>query len=172
MHPVIERFMGPTWGPSGADRTQVGPMLAPRTLLSGIVLNTGSCFIFKMSSYHHKDSYNIDKTASQLSYFYNGNPYTSKYNPYIDRGPGALCHMQCPEVTIATTGGCPYLKPNLRNITNSPDPQLVRQFWAQSRPIPSSSTAPRPPFCTWQYCISTWELYTMVSDTYIHVCDL
>ena len=24
----IARFMGPTWGPSGADRTQVGPMLA------------------------------------------------------------------------------------------------------------------------------------------------
>ena len=23
------RFMGPTWGPSGADRTQVGPMLVP-----------------------------------------------------------------------------------------------------------------------------------------------
>ena len=32
----IARFMGPTWGPSGADRTQVGPMLAPWTLLSGI----------------------------------------------------------------------------------------------------------------------------------------
>ena len=29
------RFMGPTWGPSGADRTQVGPMLVPWTLLSG-----------------------------------------------------------------------------------------------------------------------------------------
>ena len=29
------KFMGPTWGPSGADRTQVGPMLAPWTLLSG-----------------------------------------------------------------------------------------------------------------------------------------
>ena len=29
------RFMGPTWGPSGTDRTQVGPMLAPWTLLSG-----------------------------------------------------------------------------------------------------------------------------------------
>ena len=27
--------MGPSWGPSGADRTQVGPMLAPWTLLSG-----------------------------------------------------------------------------------------------------------------------------------------
>ena len=30
------RFMGPTWGPSGADRTQVGPTLAPCTLLSGV----------------------------------------------------------------------------------------------------------------------------------------
>ena len=31
----LARFMGPTWGPSRADRTQVGPMLAPWTLLSG-----------------------------------------------------------------------------------------------------------------------------------------
>ena len=29
------RFIGPTRGPSGADRTQVGPMWAPWTLLSG-----------------------------------------------------------------------------------------------------------------------------------------
>ena len=29
--PRIARFMGPTGGPSGADRTQVGPMLAPWT---------------------------------------------------------------------------------------------------------------------------------------------
>ena len=28
--------MGPMWGPPGAARTQVGPMLATRTLLSGI----------------------------------------------------------------------------------------------------------------------------------------
>ena len=27
-HTLITRFMGPTWGPPGADRTQVGPMLA------------------------------------------------------------------------------------------------------------------------------------------------
>ena len=32
---LIAKFMGPTWGPSGADRTQVGPMLTPWTLLSG-----------------------------------------------------------------------------------------------------------------------------------------
>ena len=30
--------MGPTWGPYGADRTQVGPTLAPWTLLSGMVV--------------------------------------------------------------------------------------------------------------------------------------
>ena len=32
---LIARFMGTTWGPSGADRTQVGPMSAPWTMLSG-----------------------------------------------------------------------------------------------------------------------------------------
>ena len=26
---MIARLVGPTWGPSGADRTQMGPMLAP-----------------------------------------------------------------------------------------------------------------------------------------------
>ena len=35
---LIARFMGPTWGPSGANRTQVGPMLAPWTWLSGVTL--------------------------------------------------------------------------------------------------------------------------------------
>ena len=33
--PLIARLMGPKWCPSGADRAQVGPMLAPWTLLSG-----------------------------------------------------------------------------------------------------------------------------------------
>ena len=33
---LIARFMGPTWGPTGIDRTQVGPMLAQWTLLSGM----------------------------------------------------------------------------------------------------------------------------------------
>ena len=33
----IARFMGSTWDPPGDDRTQVGPMLAPWTLLSGML---------------------------------------------------------------------------------------------------------------------------------------
>ena len=37
LSPLIAKLMGPTWGPSGADRTQVGPMLALWTLLSGML---------------------------------------------------------------------------------------------------------------------------------------
>ena len=37
MNSLIARFMRPTWGSSGTDRTQVGPMLAPWTLLSGLI---------------------------------------------------------------------------------------------------------------------------------------
>ena len=36
---LIARLIGPTWGLSGADRTQVGPMLVPWTLLSGYVFS-------------------------------------------------------------------------------------------------------------------------------------
>ena len=46
--PLIARFMGPTWGPSGADRTQVGPMLAPWTVQSGSLRASNAelwCFI-------------------------------------------------------------------------------------------------------------------------------
>ena len=32
----ITKFMGPTWGPTGSCRPQMGPMLAPWTLLSGL----------------------------------------------------------------------------------------------------------------------------------------
>ena len=41
--PLIVRFMGPTWGPSGADRTQVCPRWVPRTLLSGTLLCIRQC---------------------------------------------------------------------------------------------------------------------------------
>ena len=33
----IAKFIGPTWSPSGVDRTQVGPMLTSWTLLSGYI---------------------------------------------------------------------------------------------------------------------------------------
>ena len=36
---LTARHMWPTWGPSGADRTQVVPMFAPWTLLSGTIMH-------------------------------------------------------------------------------------------------------------------------------------
>ena len=33
----IAKFMGPTWGPPGSFRPQMGPMMAPWTLLSGLL---------------------------------------------------------------------------------------------------------------------------------------
>ena len=44
----IASFMGPTWDPHGADRNQVGPMLAPWTLLSGLPF-------MRSSGIHKKD---------------------------------------------------------------------------------------------------------------------
>ena len=35
----VPMFMWPTWGPPGSCRPQVGPMLVPRTLLSGLITN-------------------------------------------------------------------------------------------------------------------------------------
>ena len=45
MTALIARFMGPTWGLSGADRTQMGPMLAPWTLLSGCLIKAALQFL-------------------------------------------------------------------------------------------------------------------------------
>ena len=48
-------FMKPLWGPSGADRTQVGPMLAPWALLSGFHtrgLPPSICFTTTQSTPH------------------------------------------------------------------------------------------------------------------------
>ena len=71
---LIARFMGLTWGPSGADRTQVGPMSAPWTLLSGIIFSSfhcilvggsrsclpglvNSCICLKISALHYTDTF-------------------------------------------------------------------------------------------------------------------
>ena len=46
---LIARFMGPTWVPSGADRTQVGPMFTPWTLL------------YRMWCYENVQCYMLDR---------------------------------------------------------------------------------------------------------------
>ena len=62
---LIARFMGPTWGPSGADRTQVGPMLAPWTLLSGLLpLQCQADITESEFKYNNLRSENICKMAT------------------------------------------------------------------------------------------------------------
>ena len=39
----IAKFMRPTWGPSGSCQPQMGPMLAPWTLLSGYAIAATNC---------------------------------------------------------------------------------------------------------------------------------
>ena len=63
MPSLITMFMGPTWGPTGADRTQVGPMLAPWTLLSGVPL-LANCLSHTYASEHH---FHMNKTSTSAA---------------------------------------------------------------------------------------------------------
>ena len=48
MSSQIAKFMGPTWGPPGSSRPQMGPMLVPWNLLLAIRVNNRSCKISKL----------------------------------------------------------------------------------------------------------------------------
>ena len=56
---LIARFMGPSWGPPGDDMTQVGPMLAPWTLLSGYIFQDdiiGTRAVKQQTSFHNANA--------------------------------------------------------------------------------------------------------------------
>ena len=68
---LIARFMGPTWGPPGADNTQVGLMLAPWTLLSGIWFLSVLITCLQLSSSKHnilKDNVTYDTTMTIMGH--------------------------------------------------------------------------------------------------------
>ena len=77
---LIARFLGPTWGPSGAYRTQVGPMLPPWTLLSGMIRLLGSCvrIIFVKLSRQH------DMCPLHASCFVNHHHFINRPIPWMD----------------------------------------------------------------------------------------
>ena len=49
VHSQIAKFMGPTWGPPGSCRPQMRPMLAPWTLLSGLLAHNISQHILQQN---------------------------------------------------------------------------------------------------------------------------
>ena len=67
MRTLIARFMGPTWGPSGADRTQVGPMSAPWTLLSGMY---SVSVVSMVNAFHFTDPLWGESTSDQWRALY------------------------------------------------------------------------------------------------------
>ena len=81
--PLIARFMGPTWDPSGADRTQVGPMLAPWTWLSGYsswhkpLVNS---FIILMIVWHNRRKFGMVQIEHDFMYIFF---YLGLYNEII-----------------------------------------------------------------------------------------
>ena len=66
--PLIARFMGPTWGPSGADRTQVDPMLAPWTLLSGTLAPRDATYAMPSSTDRHHSHVTQDSRHGKRPY--------------------------------------------------------------------------------------------------------
>ena len=65
--------MGPTWGPSGAVRTQMGPMLAPWTLVSGITITKQykTLYIFYIDKLHFVmcdlDTWNVNNVIYNIT---------------------------------------------------------------------------------------------------------
>ena len=68
---LIARFMGQTWDPSGADRTQVGPMLAPWTLLSWVRTETSCKYGPKMFDLLDVPVYMKSYTPNVISTYFN-----------------------------------------------------------------------------------------------------
>ena len=67
----IAKFMGSTWGPPGSCRPQMGPMLAPWTLLSGMLLEyrDSTC-----DTLHHK-SQHIGMVQSKQADLFSSQPH-------------------------------------------------------------------------------------------------
>ena len=69
----IAKFMGPTWGPPGTCRPQMGPMMAPWIMLSGKRTEQPqwASFQYKVHLSRYRDPQY--KTVVRASYPYNGN---------------------------------------------------------------------------------------------------
>ena len=109
---LIARFMRPTWGPSGADKTQVGPMLALWTWLSGIY------FFYYLFN-------NFLSTNRQLTLLY--------------RYSAPFYYAWCVFVSFAQTG-MPLFMPSLYNILYSSHFALLNHRWKRASKVSAFSS--------------------------------
>ena len=94
----ITMFTGPTWGPSGTERTRLRPMLAPWTLLSGRWPNM---MVQPPKTSNHKRyetmSHTSDLTMIMRCYTCYQHNYHSHYHYYIKFNGHHICwgHYWC-----------------------------------------------------------------------------
>ena len=83
----IAKFMGPTWGPPGSCRPQMGPMLAPWTLLSGMFVDAVIDVI--------QMSWACDTTRHNITRYCNQRPVTKAEitSPHWSRGKRGSFHI-------------------------------------------------------------------------------
>ena len=114
---LIARFIGPTCGPHGAVRTQVGPMLAPWTLsavgkwhFQRILLNENICKLSFIRTYSlvHNCNCPVKVAQWQWSVWFETVEYVSGFCP---------CILFCKTVNITVYIAPPwYLRSSLQNI--------------------------------------------------------
>ena len=138
----IARFMGPTWGPPGSCRPQVGPMLALWTLLSGVIINSASAVSSKHAIHHcHL------MCSSVCNSWFHDDVIKWKHFP---RYWLAICVANSP-----VTGEFPAQMPVTRSFDVFFDPrlykQLSKQSWGWWFETPSRSL--------WRHCnVFRWKL--------------
>ena len=76
---LIARFLGPTWGPSGTDRAQVGPMLAPSTLISGNCSAATKMYKFVNSMMTPLSLHQIETSSVLLALCEGNSPVTGEF---------------------------------------------------------------------------------------------
>ena len=76
----IAKFMGPTWGPPGSCRPQMGPMLAPWTLLSGILYCTSDYLSMLRLKLTHVNKKAGKRVPAEVGHV----PADTQRNHYID----------------------------------------------------------------------------------------
>ena len=121
--PQVARFMRPTWGPTGADSTQVGPTLASWTLLSGAIIN----YVRALQA----DDYEVifGANASRFILYFDSSEYIS--DPYMVDMLWTVTNPKLKCIISSTTIGICWRNVELQQIVKTL-PQLPHIYVSES----------------------------------------
>ena len=104
-HIQIARFMGPTWAPPGSCCPQMGPMLAPWTLLSGYLLGV-TCGVSLTISTWVSESLSVLSVVAEVMLLMATNCFLSCCRRFTERMTMTMRRMR---MTAARTPAIMYL---------------------------------------------------------------